>query len=66
MKKSDIFDFNYLDNLFLIKDEIKGSLIGKSVCLKLKMYSVLLAGHDLKTSNNSDSKDSKKKYGIQK
>ncbi|CAG8707412.1 2416_t:CDS:2, partial [Funneliformis mosseae] len=30
-------------------DETKENLIGKSVCLKPKMYSVLLAGHDPKT-----------------
>ncbi|CAG8531738.1 14133_t:CDS:2 [Dentiscutata erythropus] len=30
-------------------DETKGGPIGKSVCLKLKMYSVLLAGYDPKT-----------------
>ncbi|CAG8547793.1 3935_t:CDS:2 [Funneliformis mosseae] len=30
------------------------------------MYSVFLAGYDLKTPDNPDSEDPKKKYGIQK
>ncbi|CAG8562600.1 2880_t:CDS:2 [Funneliformis mosseae] len=32
-----------------MKDETKGDPIGKSVCLKPKMYSVLPAGYDSKT-----------------
>ena len=65
-KRPDIFDLNYSGDLFLMKDEIKGNPIGKSVCLKPKMYSVFLAGHDPKTSDDPDSKDPKKKHGIQK
>ncbi|CAG8725700.1 8638_t:CDS:1, partial [Cetraspora pellucida] len=59
-KRPDIFDLNYLKDLFLIKNETKGDLIGESVCLKPKMYSVLLVGYNLKTSNNSDFDDPKK------
>ncbi len=47
-----------------MKDEIKENLIGKSVCLKPKMYLVLLTGYDFKTSDNLDSENSKKKYDI--
>ncbi|KAF0457171.1 zinc finger protein: PROVISIONAL [Gigaspora margarita] len=49
-----------------MKDKTKGILIEEMVCLKPKMYSVLLAGHDSKNSNDPDSKDPKKKHGIQK
>ena len=65
-ERPDIFDLNYLGDLFLMKDETKGNPIGESVCLKPKMYSVLLAGHDPKTSDDPDSEDPKKKHGIQK
>ncbi|CAG8557536.1 10023_t:CDS:2 [Cetraspora pellucida] len=47
-------------------DETKSIPIGETVCLKPKMYSVLLARHDPKTPNNPDSEDSKKKHSIQK
>ncbi|CAG8856428.1 78_t:CDS:1, partial [Gigaspora margarita] len=47
-------------------DETKGNPIGKSVCLKPKMYSVLPAGHDPKTPDDPDSEDPKKKHSIQK
>ncbi|KAF0386971.1 zinc finger protein: PROVISIONAL [Gigaspora margarita] len=49
-----------------MKDETKGILIEETVCLKPKIYLVLLAGHDPKTPDNPDSENSKKKYGIQK
>ncbi|RIB30536.1 hypothetical protein C2G38_2152525 [Gigaspora rosea] len=65
-ERPDIFDFNYSGNLFLIKDETKGIPIEETVCLKPKMYSVLPAGHDPKTPDDPDSKNPKKKYGIQK
>src|SRR4051812_12813538 len=48
-ERPDIFDLNYSGDLFLMMDETKGIPIGESVCLKLKMYSVLPAGHDPKT-----------------
>ncbi|CAG8446156.1 7082_t:CDS:2 [Scutellospora calospora] len=65
-ERPDIFDLNYSGDLFLMKDETKGSPIGESVCLKPKIYSVLLASHDPKTSDDPDSEDPKKKHGIQK
>ncbi|CAG8577604.1 2360_t:CDS:2 [Funneliformis mosseae] len=49
-----------------MKDETKGDSIGESIFLKPKMYLVLPAGHDPKTSDNSNSEDSKKKHSIQK
>ncbi|CAG8852392.1 5038_t:CDS:2, partial [Gigaspora margarita] len=55
-----------LKNLFLMKNETKGNPIGESVCLKPKMYSVLPAGHDPKTSDDPDFEDPKKNHGIQK
>ena len=47
-ERPDIFDLDYSGDLFLMKDETKGGTIGESVCLKPKMYSVLLAEHDSK------------------
>ncbi|PKY54851.1 hypothetical protein RhiirA4_473892 [Rhizophagus irregularis] len=41
-------------------DKTKGDPIGKSVCLKPKMYSVLPAGHDPKTPDDPDSEDPKR------
>jgi hypothetical protein len=65
VERPDIFDLNYSGDLFLIKDETKGNPIGESVCLKLKMYLlVLLAGHDPQTSEDPDAEDPKKKHGI--
>ncbi|CAG8485166.1 12040_t:CDS:2 [Cetraspora pellucida] len=65
-ERPDIFDLNYLDDLFLMKNETKGILIEETVCLKPKMYSVLSAEHDPKTLNNPNSEDPKKKHSIQK
>ncbi|CAG8527329.1 23980_t:CDS:2 [Cetraspora pellucida] len=65
-ERPDIFDLNYLDDLFLMKNKTKGILIRETVCLKPKIYSVLPAGHDPKTPDNPDSKDPKKKHSIQK
>ena len=65
-ERPDIFDLNYSGDLFLMKDETKGDPIGESVCLKPKMYSVLLAGHDPKIFDDPDSEEPKKKHGIQK
>ncbi|CAG8505769.1 17405_t:CDS:2 [Cetraspora pellucida] len=65
-ERPDIFDLNYSDNLFLMKDKTKGIPIGETVCLKPKMYSVLSAGHDPKTLDDPDSEDPKKKHNIQK
>ena len=48
-ERPDIFDLNYSGDLFLMKDETKGSPIGESVCFKPKMYLVLPVGHDPKT-----------------
>ncbi|CAG8653035.1 7049_t:CDS:2, partial [Acaulospora colombiana] len=48
-ERPDVFDLDYSGDLFLMKDESKGNPIGKSVCLKPKMYSVLPVGHDSKT-----------------
>ncbi|CAG8696497.1 11061_t:CDS:1, partial [Funneliformis mosseae] len=48
-KKPDIFDLDYSGNLFLMKDVTKESNRLISM-LKAKMYSVLSAKHDLKTS----------------
>ncbi|CAB4433250.1 unnamed protein product [Rhizophagus irregularis] len=59
-ERPDIFDLNYSGDLFLIKDKTKGDPIGKSVCLKPKMYSVLPAGHDPKTPDDPDSEDPKR------
>lgn len=39
-EKPNIFDFNYLGNLFLMKDKTKGSPIGKLVCLNFKAENV--------------------------
>ncbi|CAG8693800.1 15614_t:CDS:10, partial [Gigaspora margarita] len=61
-KRPDIFDLNYSGNLFLMKNKTKGIPIGETVCLKPKMYLVLPAGHDFKTSNDPDSEDPKKKH----
>jgi len=47
-----------------MKDEIKKSPIDKSVCLKPKMYFVLSADHNLKTPDDPDSENPKKKHGI--
>ncbi len=63
-KRSDIFDLNYLENLFLIKNKIKESLISKSIYLKPKIYLVFLTGYDPKTSNNPNSENPKKKHNI--
>ncbi|CAG8698820.1 10164_t:CDS:1, partial [Cetraspora pellucida] len=63
---SDIFDFNYLGNLFLMKNKTKSILIEETVCLKPKMYSVLSARHDPKTLDDLNSEDPKKKHSIQK
>ena len=49
-----------------MKDETKGEAIWQNVSLKPKMYSVLPAGHDPKTSDDSNSEEPKKKHGIQK
>ncbi|CAG8838877.1 37223_t:CDS:2, partial [Gigaspora margarita] len=49
-----------------VPDKIKGIPIGEMVCLKPKMYIVLPAGHNSKTSDDPDSEDSKKKHGTQK
>ncbi|GES74856.1 hypothetical protein RCL_jg10413.t1 [Rhizophagus clarus] len=81
-ERPDIFDLNYLEDLFLMKDETKRNSIGKSVCLKPKMYSVLPASHDPKTpetdvnfekkleeeefKKSQGVKYWKKKHGIQK
>ncbi|CAG8544854.1 6643_t:CDS:2 [Cetraspora pellucida] len=65
-ERSDIFDLNYSDDLFLMKNETKGIPIRKTVCLKPKMYSVLPVGHDPKTLDDPDSENSKKKHSIQK
>ncbi|CAG8786070.1 7633_t:CDS:1, partial [Cetraspora pellucida] len=48
-ERPDIFDFDYSEDLFLMKDKTKKEPIGKSICLKLKIYSVLPARHDSKT-----------------
>ncbi|CAG8640889.1 7737_t:CDS:2, partial [Funneliformis mosseae] len=63
---SDIYEVQDEGDLFLMKDKTKGDPIGESVCLKPKMYSVLPAGYDPKTSDDPDSEDSKKKHSIQK
>ena len=49
-----------------MKDETKGIPIGETVCLKPKMYSVLLVGHDPKIPDDLNSENPKKKHGIQK
>ncbi|CAG8621699.1 6277_t:CDS:2, partial [Racocetra fulgida] len=51
---------------YTLEDETKGIPIGEMVYLKPKMYSVLLAEHDPKTSDDPDSENPKKKHGIQK
>src|SRR5215210_3998884 len=48
-ERPDIFDLDYSGDLFLMKDETKGSAISESVCLKPKMYLVLPVEHDSKT-----------------
>ncbi|PKK72127.1 hypothetical protein RhiirC2_777576 [Rhizophagus irregularis] len=70
-ERPDIFDLNYSGDLFLMKDETKGNPISESACLKPKMYSVLPAGHNSKTSETEadyekelEEKEFRKSQGI--
>ncbi|CAG8808309.1 19673_t:CDS:1, partial [Cetraspora pellucida] len=65
-KKPNIFNLNYSDDLFLIKNKTKGIPIEETVYLKPKIYLVLPVEYNPMTSKDSDSEDPKKKLGIQK
>lgn len=78
-ERPDLFDLKYTSDLFLMKDECKGTPIAEVVALRAKMYSILPVGHDPKTPEKPEKeleeedmkksqgiKEWQKKHGIQK
>ena len=65
-ERPDIFDLKYTGDLFLMKDECKGTPIAEVVAIRAKMYSVLPVGHDPKTPEKPEEEEPGKKHGIQK